>query len=144
VCSASGYLRGDSEKPTGPKWRKPRSDFHPPHSSVEHAGYEATNEQTCERQSCSQTKHRLNPSEGKNVRWYCNERREATLPRFVVGIVVEIVVETKAITRFDRWPVSAMVIYASVPAFAQAQALLETEESVLGRVIRLSRAYQGR
>lgn len=38
-----------------------------------------------------------------------------------------------------RW---ANTLNASVPAFAQAQALLETEESVLGRVIRLSRVNQ--
>jgi len=40
-----------------------------------------------------------------------------------------------------RW---ANMLNASVPAFAQAQALLETEESVLGRVIRLSKVNQGR
>jgi hypothetical protein len=38
-----------------------------------------------------------------------------------------------------RW---ANALNASSPRFAQAQALLESEDSVLGRVIRLSRANQ--
>jgi hypothetical protein len=32
---------------------------------------------------------------------------------------------------------------ASVPAFTQAQALLEAEDSIMGRVIRLSKVSQG-
>src|SRR6266852_1829986 len=36
-----------------------------------------------------------------------------------------------------RW---ANALNASVPSFTQAQALLETEDSVIGRVIRLSKA----
>jgi hypothetical protein len=40
-----------------------------------------------------------------------------------------------------RW---ANTLNASVPTFAQAQSLLETEGSVLGRVIRLSKVNQGR
>lgn len=40
-----------------------------------------------------------------------------------------------------RW---ANTLNASDPAFAQAQALLEAEDSILGRVIRLSRIYQSR
>jgi hypothetical protein len=40
-----------------------------------------------------------------------------------------------------RW---ANTLNASVLSFAQAQAVLEAEDSVLGRVIRLSRDRQGR
>ncbi len=40
-----------------------------------------------------------------------------------------------------RW---ANTLNASVPTFAQAQALLEAEDSIIGRVIRLSRAGQSR
>ncbi len=40
-----------------------------------------------------------------------------------------------------RW---ANVLNASVPAFAQAQIVLEAEDSVMGRVIRLSKGNQGR
>jgi hypothetical protein len=39
-----------------------------------------------------------------------------------------------------RW---ANALNGSVPAFAQAQALLEAEDSVIGRVIRLSKVRQG-
>lgn len=39
-----------------------------------------------------------------------------------------------------RW---ADTLNTSIPAFAQAQALLQTEESVLGRVIRLSKVNRG-
>jgi hypothetical protein len=37
----------------------------------------------------------------------------------------------------------ANALNASAPPFAQAQALLEAEESILGRVIRLSKVGQG-
>ena len=40
-----------------------------------------------------------------------------------------------------RW---ANTLNASVPAFAHAQAVLEAEDSVMGRVIRLSKVSQGR
>jgi hypothetical protein len=40
-----------------------------------------------------------------------------------------------------RW---ANALNASVPTFAQAQAVLEAEDSVVGRVIRLSKHSQGR
>jgi hypothetical protein len=40
-----------------------------------------------------------------------------------------------------RW---ANALNASVPTFAQAQAVLEAEDSVMGRVIRLSKHSQGR
>jgi hypothetical protein len=40
-----------------------------------------------------------------------------------------------------RW---ANALNASVPTFAQAQALVEAEDSVMGRVIRLSKINQGR
>jgi hypothetical protein len=40
-----------------------------------------------------------------------------------------------------RW---ANTLNASVPTFAQAQAQLEAEDSIMGRVIRLSRTGQGR
>lgn len=40
-----------------------------------------------------------------------------------------------------RW---ANALHASVPSFAQAQAVLEAEDSVMGRVIRPSKANHGR
>src|ERR1700756_2650244 len=40
-----------------------------------------------------------------------------------------------------RW---ANALNASVPTFAQAQAVIEAEDSVMGRVIRLSKHSQGR
>jgi hypothetical protein len=40
-----------------------------------------------------------------------------------------------------RW---ANALNASVPTFAQAQAMLEAEDSVIGRVIRLSKTSQSR
>jgi hypothetical protein len=40
-----------------------------------------------------------------------------------------------------RW---ANMLNASDPTFAQAQALLEAEDSVMGRVIRLSKVSQAR
>ena len=39
---------------------------------------------------------------------------------------------------------SAKALNASVPTFAQAKALLEAEDSVMGRVIRMSKVRQGR